>query len=142
HPPIRRVPAQMDAQDPRSRPPRRHESAGRARGRNRRARVASPAMRFEKWHALGNAYLLVEQPDAGELSAARVRRLCDVDIGIGSDGLLEVTGRDAARAVVRIWNPDGSTAELSGNGTRIAAAWLLRESGLSQVEIETESKLV
>ena len=99
-------------------------------------------MRFEKWHALGNAYLLVEQPDAGELSAARVRRLCDGDIGIGSDGLLEVTGRDAARAVVRIWNPDGSTAELSGNGTRIAAAWLLRESGLPEVEIETESKLV
>jgi diaminopimelate epimerase len=99
-------------------------------------------MRFEKWHALGNAYLLVEQPDAGELSAARVRRLCDVDTGIGSDGLLEVTGRDGARAAVRIWNPDGSTAELSGNGTRIAAAWMLRESGLPEVEIETESKLV
>lgn len=99
-------------------------------------------MRFEKWHALGNAYLLVEQPDAGELSAARVRRLCDVDTGIGSDGLLEITGRDGARAVVRIWNPDGSTAELSGNGTRIAAAWMLRESGLPEVEIETESKLV
>jgi len=99
-------------------------------------------MRFEKWHALGNAYLLVEQPDAGELSAARVRRLCDVDTGIGSDGLLEVTGRDGARAVVRIWNPDGSTAELSGNGTRIAAAWMLRESGLPEVEIETASKLV
>ena len=99
-------------------------------------------MRFEKWHALGNAYLLVEQPDAGELSPTRVRRLCDVDTGIGSDGLLEVTGREAARAVVRIWNPDGSTAELSGNGTRIAAAWMLRESGLPEVEIETESKLV
>jgi len=99
-------------------------------------------MRFEKWHALGNAYLLVEQPDAGEMSAARVRRLCDVDTGIGSDGLLEVTGRDGARAVVRIWNPDGSTAELSGNGTRIAAAWMLRESGLPEVEIETASKLV
>ena len=99
-------------------------------------------MRFEKWHALGNAYLLVEQPDAGELGAARVRRLCDVDTGIGSDGVLEVTARDGARATVRIWNPDGSTAELSGNGTRIAAAWLLRESGRTEVEIETESKLV
>ncbi len=99
-------------------------------------------MRFEKWHALGNAYLLVEQPDAGELSAERIRRLCDVDIGIGSDGLLEVTGRAAARAAIRIWNPDGSTAELSGNGTRIAAAWLLRASGLQEVEIETESKIV
>lgn len=99
-------------------------------------------MRFEKWHALGNAYLVVEQPDAGTLDPTRVRRLCDVDTGIGSDGLLEVTGRDAGRAVVRIWNPDGSTAELSGNGSRIAAAWLLRETGLSEVEIETESKLV
>jgi len=99
-------------------------------------------MRFEKWHALGNAYLLVEQPAAGTLAPTRVRRLCDVDTGIGSDGLLEVTGREAGRAVVRIWNPDGSTAELSGNGTRIAAAWLLRESGLPEVEIETESKLL
>jgi len=99
-------------------------------------------MRFEKWHALGNAYLLVEQPDAGALDPPRVRRLCDVDRGIGSDGLLEVTARTGARATVRIWNPDGSTAELSGNGTRIAAAWLLRESGLPEVEIETESRIV
>ena len=99
-------------------------------------------MRFEKWHALGNAYLLAEREDAGAMTQERVRRLCDVDTGIGSDGLLEVTGREAGRAVVRIWNPDGSTAELSGNGTRIAAAWLLRESGLPEVEIETESKLV
>jgi diaminopimelate epimerase len=99
-------------------------------------------MRFEKWHALGNAYLLVEQPDAGTLAPTRVRRLCHVDTGIGSDGLLEVTSRDGGRATVRIWNPDGSTAELSGNGTRIAAAWLLRESGLPEVEIETESKIV
>lgn len=99
-------------------------------------------MRFEKWHALGNAYLLVEQPDAGELTPSRVRRLCDVDTGIGSDGLLEVTGRDAGRAAIRIWNPDGSTAELSGNGTRIAAAWLLRETGRQVVEIETESRVV
>ena len=99
-------------------------------------------MRFEKWHALGNAYLLVEQPDAGEIAPSRVRRLCDVDIGIGSDGLLEVIARDDARATVRIWNPDGSTAELSGNGTRIAAAWLLRETGRTEVEIETESRIV
>src|SRR6187397_3472373 len=92
-------------------------------------------MRFEKWHALGNAYLLVEQPAAGTLAPTRVRRLCDVDTGIGSDGLLEVTGREAGRALVRIWNPDGSTAELSGNGTRIAAAWLARRSGAGTVRI-------
>ena len=94
-------------------------------------------MRFEKWHALGNAYLLVERPDGGDLGPERVRRLCDVRFGIGADGVLEVTARDDTRATVRIWNPDGSTAELSGNGTRIAAAWLLRESGASDVEIDT-----
>ncbi len=99
-------------------------------------------MRFEKWHALGNAYLLVEQPDAGALAPERIRRLCDVDTGIGSDGVLEVTHRDGSRAAVRIWNPDGSTAELSGNGTRIAAAWVLHETGLPEVEIETESRVV
>ena len=99
-------------------------------------------MRFEKWHALGNAYLLVEQGDAGTMTAERVRRLCDVDTGIGSDGLLEVLDRGKTRAKVRIWNPDGSTAELSGNGTRIAAAWLLRESGVDAVEIETEARVV
>lgn len=99
-------------------------------------------MRFEKWHALGNAYLLVEQPDAGDLESGRVRRLCDVDTGIGSDGIVEVTAREAARAVVSIWNPDGTTAEFSGNGTRIAAAWLLRETRASEVEIETEGRLV
>jgi diaminopimelate epimerase len=99
-------------------------------------------MRFEKWHALGNAYLLVEQPDAGDLTPERVRRLCETDTGIGSDGVLEVRHRDGARASILIWNPDGSTAELSGNGTRIAAAWLLRESEAPEVEIETENRVV
>ena len=99
-------------------------------------------MRFEKWHALGNAYLLVERPDSGDLSPERVRHICDVRFGIGADGVLEVTSRDDTRATVRIWNPDGSTAELSGNGTRIAAAWLLRESGACDVEIDTGSRVV
>jgi diaminopimelate epimerase len=100
-------------------------------------------MRFEKWHALGNAYLLVEQPDAGEFTAARARRLCDVRTGIGSDGVLEVVRRDSERrAEIRIWNPDGSPAEMSGNGTRIAAAWLLRETGATDVEIAAPGGVV
>ncbi len=99
-------------------------------------------MRFEKWHALGNAYLLVERPDGGEVTAARVRRLCDVRHGIGADGLLEIAERDERRASIRIWNPDGSLAELSGNGTRIAAAWLLRETGAAEVEIDTGARVV
>jgi diaminopimelate epimerase len=100
-------------------------------------------MRFEKWHALGNADLLVEQPGAGALTAARVRRLCDVRTGIGSDGVLEVIARETERrAEIRIWNPDGSTAEMSGNGTRIAAAWLLRETSAPDVEIAAPGGVV
>ncbi len=92
-------------------------------------------MRFSKWHALGNSYLVVEQPDAGPLTPARVERLCAVETGIGSDGVLEVASRDDTRAVVTIWNPDGSQAEMSGNGVRIAARWLAAETGAVEVMI-------
>ena len=99
-------------------------------------------MRFEKWHALGNAYVLVVQPDAGPLTPDRVRRLCDPDTGIGSDGVIEVVGHEEQRAEIAIWNPDGSSAEMSGNGSRIAAAWLLRELGAGAVEVATAGRLV
>jgi diaminopimelate epimerase len=86
-------------------------------------------MRFEKWQALGNDYLIVEAADLPwPLTAARVRRLCDAHVGVGSDGLLLVSEADepgfAAR--VRIFNPDGSEAELSGNGVRQAILYLHR----------------
>ena len=81
-------------------------------------------MQFSKWHALGNAYLLVERGEgAPALDAETARRLCDPHTGIGSDGVLEVTA-DGAVADVTVWNPDGTRAEFSGNGARIAAAWL------------------
>jgi diaminopimelate epimerase len=93
-------------------------------------------MRFSKWHAFGNSYLLVERADAGRpLEADDARRLCDPGLGVGSDGVLEVVSSDGDRAEVLVWNPDGSTAELSGNGTRIAAAWLAARSGLDAVTI-------
>ena len=63
------------------------------------------------------------------LTPERVRRICDYHFGVGSDGILEVVSANGAEAEVVIWNPDGSTAELSGNGTRIAARWLARRSG-------------
>ncbi len=99
-------------------------------------------MHFEKWHALGNAYVLVEQPDAGSLTPERVARICDTQTGIGGHGVLEVVALGAARAEIRIWNPDGSRAEMSGNGTRIAAAWLMRQSGAAEVEVETAGRAV
>src|SRR5438876_1109580 len=93
-------------------------------------------MRFSKWHGLGNDYLLVERAElAVPLTADRVRRLCDYHFGVGSDGILEIVSANGAEADVVIWNPDGSTAELSGNGTRIAARWLARRSGSDAVRI-------
>jgi diaminopimelate epimerase len=93
-------------------------------------------MTLWKWQALGNDYLLVEQADLPDpLSPDRVRRLCDYHYGVGSDGLLEVLASDGSHADLRIWNPDGSVAELSGNGLRIAAAWLARRSGLNEVTV-------
>ena len=93
-------------------------------------------MRFSKWHGLGNDYLLVERAElALPLTPERVKKLCDYHFGVGSDGILEVVSADGSVAEVVIWNPDGSTAELSGNGTRIAARWLARRSGAGEVRI-------
>ncbi len=93
-------------------------------------------MQFSKWHGLGNDYLLVERAElAFPLTPERVRKLCDYHFGVGSDGILEVVSADGNEAEVVIWNPDGSTAELSGNGTRIAARWLARRSGAGEVRI-------
>ncbi|HXV57650.1 MAG TPA: diaminopimelate epimerase [Gaiellaceae bacterium] len=93
-------------------------------------------MRFSKWHGLGNDYLLLERADVGTpLEPPLVRRLCDYHFGIGSDGVLEVLSAEGPRAEIVIWNPDGSTAELSGNGTRIAARWLARRSGADEVVV-------
>jgi len=88
-------------------------------------------MKFSKWHALGNTYLVVTDG----LEPERARRLCDVRYGIGADGVVEVVGVEASSARIVIWNPDGSVAEFSGNGSRIAAAWLGRRAGASQLTI-------
>jgi diaminopimelate epimerase len=93
-------------------------------------------MRFSKWHALGNAYLLVERADVGRaLTGDLARRLCDVHFGIGADGVVEVVHADGTTAEVAIWNSDGSTAEFSGNGARIAARWLAERGGADAVRL-------
>jgi len=88
-------------------------------------------MRFWKWHALGNSYLVVEE----RLQPDLARRLCDLRYGVGSDGVVEVVQASGAQAEIVIWNPDGSVAEFSGNGSRIAAAWLSARAGTPQVTI-------
>lgn len=87
-----------------------------------------PDADFVKSHGLGNDYLVV---DAARfpvpLTPERVRLLCHRNLGPGGDGVLELS-RDANGFRARIWNPDGSEAERSGNGLRIAAKFL-REHG-------------
>jgi diaminopimelate epimerase len=86
-------------------------------------------MRFEKWQALGNGYVIVEAEELPwELTDRRVRRICDPHFGIGSDGVLLLSrpGEGDHVAELRIFNPDGSEAELSGNGARQAALYLRR----------------
>jgi diaminopimelate epimerase len=83
-------------------------------------------MRFARWQAQGNVYLVAEQP----LTADAVR----AEVG-DTDGILEVTGRGDDWLDVVVWNPDGSQAELSGNGTRIAARWLGEQTGVALVTV-------
>ncbi len=86
-------------------------------------------MYFEKWHALGNDYLIVEA-DALPfvLTPARVRAMCAPHVGVFADGVLLLSAADEPGYVarLRIFNPDGSEAELSGNGAREAVLYLRR----------------
>jgi diaminopimelate epimerase len=84
---------------------------------------------FEKWQALGNDYVIVEAdalPFA--LSPERVRRICAAHTGVFADGilLLSRTDRPGCAAQLRVFNPDGSEAEVSGNGAREAVLYLRR----------------
>ena len=86
-------------------------------------------MHFEKWQALGNDYVIVEERELPfELTPARVRAICAPHTGVGSDGVLLVRETDGRENVaeIRIYNPDGSEAELSGNGVRQAVMYLRR----------------
>jgi diaminopimelate epimerase len=99
-------------------------------------------MRFEKWTALGNDYLIVEASELSfPLTAAAVRRLCDRHTGPGADGVLELSRPDAPGFVarLRIFNPDGSEAELSGNGAREAIMYLRRAGWTDQDQFSIQT---
>jgi diaminopimelate epimerase len=84
-------------------------------------------MRSSRWDANGNLYLLTE---ARGLTPEQVR----AEVG-DADGILQVISVEGDAAEIVIWNPDGSTAELSGNGTRIAARWLAERNNATDVVI-------
>ena len=79
-------------------------------------------MRFWKGHGLGNDYIVVDASGGDVPSAGVVGALCDRRRGVGGDGVLVFTGGEPAG--LRIFNPDGTEAEKSGNGLRIFGAWL------------------
>jgi diaminopimelate epimerase len=86
-------------------------------------------MRFEKWQALGNDYVILEKEELPwDLTPSRVQRICDPHFGVGSDGVLLLSRSvdPELAAELRIFNPDGSEAELSGNGAREAILYLRR----------------
>jgi diaminopimelate epimerase len=92
-------------------------------------------MRFEKWQALGNDYLIVESTELSfDLTTWRIRRLCEGHFGVDADGLLllEHSKDQYFVARLRIYNPDGSEAELSGNGAREAILYLRRRGWTDQ----------
>ena len=80
-------------------------------------------MQLVKSHGLGNDYLVLASGEA--LTPAAARALCDRHTGVGADGVLEPVPSQQATYGLRIWNPDGSQAEKSGNGLRIFARWLV-----------------
>jgi diaminopimelate epimerase len=95
-------------------------------------------MRFSRWRAAGNEYLLVERAELdGPLTPDQVR----ASVGT-SDGILEVLESNGSDAEIAIWNPDGSRAEMSGNGTRIAARWLADRTGAETVRIRVGAREV
>jgi diaminopimelate epimerase len=92
-------------------------------------------MRFEKWQALGNDYLILEQTELPfELTPPRIRKLCAGHFGVYADGILLLAPSEDPRFVahLRIYNPDGSEAELSGNGAREAILYLRRRGWTQQ----------
>ena len=83
-------------------------------------------MSYARWQAQGNVYLVAEEP----LTADRVRD----EVG-DADGILEVRDLGDDWLQIAVWNPDGSLAEMSGNGTRIAARWLSERTGAQNVTV-------
>ena len=83
-------------------------------------------MNFHKYHALGNDYIILDPADVPAVPAAeQIRTICHRNFGVGSDGILYGPLKtDRADFALRIFNPDGSEAEKSGNGLRIFARYL------------------
>jgi diaminopimelate epimerase len=98
-------------------------------------------MQFSKWQGLGNNYIVLHREEIPfDLTPGRVRLLCDRDFGIGADGILVVGPRTGVdRFKLQIFNPDGSEAEMCGNGVRMVARKLQMEGLLESDSVVLET---
>ena len=104
------------------------------------------ALEFSKYHALGNDYIVIDPKNLpSPLTTDQIKVICHRNFGIGSDGiLLGPLPSSKAKCSLRIFNPDGSEAEKSGNGLRIFSRYLWDRHivGGEQFAIETAGGLV
>ncbi|MGB8260168.1 MAG: diaminopimelate epimerase, partial [Terracidiphilus sp.] len=100
---------------------------------------------FRKAHACGNDFLIVTEEEAGSRDRAQLARfLCARNTGVGADGVEFFRWTGERSGAIRLYNSDGSVAEISGNGTRCVAAWMALERGLgpgANLEILTDAGL-
>jgi len=92
---------------------------------------------FVKAHACGNDFLIIEETVAQRKHAALARKLCARNTSVGADGIEFLERRANGEFFLRLFNADGSEAELSGNGTRCVAAWLAESEGLKHLTLGT-----
>src|SRR5580692_4350981 len=92
---------------------------------------------FVKAHACGNDFLIIDEPLAQRRHSDLARKLCARNTSVGADGIEFLDRRPNGELFLRLFNADGSEAELSGNGTRCVAAWLAKSEGLKQVTLGT-----
>ena len=92
---------------------------------------------FVKAHACGNDFLIIDEQLAQRRHAELARKLCVRNTSIGADGIEFLDRKPGGDLFLRLFNADGSEAELSGNGTRCVAAWLASSEGLQDVALGT-----
>jgi diaminopimelate epimerase len=96
---------------------------------------------FVKAHACGNDFLILDEAVAQRRHSALARKLCARNTSVGADGIEFLERKPDGELFLRLFNADGSEAELSGNGTRCVAAWLAQSEGLQRVALGTHGGL-
>ena len=93
---------------------------------------------FEKWQGCGNDFIIIDSRLDGQIdSAEKISKLCDRHFGIGADGVIYVLNSNVAEVRMRIFNADGSEAEMCGNGIRCFTKFLLDSSDKNNLTVET-----